>query len=145
MDVPHVNIHIENKVRDLLNHTGDGKISAEPLRVLHVAAAAGLPVAAVRRSIDRRNVEEDELAGFRQRLAHLIARAHQPALLIRPRSLHFTLKTGIHQFEIKHRDFGRVGTCRRWDHQRQRHEDEDRFHDRTGEIHDGGGKMSVAR
>ena len=109
MDVPHVNIHIENEVRDLLNHTGDGKISAELLCVLHVA---GLPVAAVRRSIDRRNVEEDELAGFRQRLSHLIACAHQPALLIRPRSLHFTLKTGVHQFEIKHRNFGRVGTCR---------------------------------
>ena len=53
MDVPHVNIHIENKVRDLLNHAGDGKISGELLRVLHVATAAGLQMAAVRRSIDR--------------------------------------------------------------------------------------------
>ena len=61
MDVPHVNIHIENKVRDLLNRTGDGKIGAELLRVLHVAAATGLQVAAARRSIDRRNVEEDDL------------------------------------------------------------------------------------
>ena len=113
MDVPHVNIHIENKVRDLLNHAGDGKISAELLCVLHVAAAAGLQMAAMRRSVDRRNVEEDELAGFRQGPAQLVACAHQPSLLVRPRPLYFALKAGVHQFEIKHRNFRRVGTRRR--------------------------------
>ena len=70
-------------------------------------------MAAVRRSIDRRNVEEDELAGFRQRPAQLIPYAHQPSLLVRPRPLHLALKAGVHQFEIKHCNFGRVGTCRR--------------------------------
>jgi hypothetical protein len=80
---------------------------------LHVAAAASLQIAAVRRSIDRGNVEQMELAGFGQFLAQLIADAHQPSLLVGPRSVHFALKAGIDQFEIEHRDLGRIGMNRR--------------------------------
>jgi hypothetical protein len=50
MCIPHVNIHIENEGRDLLNHTGDGEISTKLLCVLHVAAATGLQVTGVRRA-----------------------------------------------------------------------------------------------
>src|SRR6266851_7833191 len=74
--VPYVDIHIQNKVRNLLNHTRDGEIGTELLCVVHVAAAAGLQIAAVRRSIDRRDVEDRKLSGLRQCLAQLIAGAH---------------------------------------------------------------------
>lgn len=54
------------------------------------------------------DVEDDEIVGFRQRPTLLIACAHEPALLVRPRSVHFPLQAGVDQFEIKHRNFGRV-------------------------------------
>jgi hypothetical protein len=65
MDVAHVDIDVENEVRNLLHHAGDREIGAEPLCILHVAAAASLQIAAVRRNIDRGNVEQMELAGLR--------------------------------------------------------------------------------
>jgi hypothetical protein len=97
---------------------------------LDIAASTGLQVTAVRRSIDRCNVEEDELAGFRQRPTQLIARAHQPALLIPPRSVYFALKAGIDQFEVEHCDFGRIGACRRRGQQHQRDDETGNSHDR---------------
>src|SRR6202171_2991916 len=41
---PNINIHVQNKVRNLLNHARDGKIGTELLCVLRVAAAAGLQI-----------------------------------------------------------------------------------------------------
>lgn len=108
MCVPQVDIHIENKVRDLLNHTGDGKISTKLLRVFHVAAATGLQVTGVRCSMDRRDIENDEFSGFRQRFSELIAGVLQPPLLVRAWSIHFALQAGINQLEIKHSNFGRI-------------------------------------
>ena len=69
MGIAQVDIHIENKVRDLLNHARDGEIRTNLLCVLHVATATGLQVTAVRCSIDRRNVENGKFSGFRQRFA----------------------------------------------------------------------------
>jgi len=43
------------------------------LGVLHIAATAGLQIAAVRCNIDRRNVENGGFSGFRQPLAQLIS------------------------------------------------------------------------
>ncbi len=40
MGVPNVDIHIQNEVRNLLNHTRDREIGAELLCVAHVATAA---------------------------------------------------------------------------------------------------------
>src|SRR5258708_19566736 len=62
MCVPQVNIHIKNEGGDLFNQTGDGEIGSKLLCVLHVAAATGLQVTCVRRSIDRRDVEDDKLS-----------------------------------------------------------------------------------
>jgi hypothetical protein len=92
MRVAQVDVHIEDEVRDLLNHTCNGKISTELLRLLHVAAATGLQVAAVGCSINRCNIEDGELAGFRQCPAQLIARAHESALLVRARSVDFACR-----------------------------------------------------
>ena len=113
MGIAQVDIHIENKVRDLLNHARDGKICTNLLCVLHIAATAGLQVTAVRCSIDRRNVENGKFSGFRHRLAQLIAGVHQPPLFVRPRPIHFALQAGIDQFEVEHSDFERIGMCRR--------------------------------
>ena len=102
-------------------------------------------MAAVRRSIDRRNVEEDELAGFRQRPAQLIPCARQLSLLVRPRSLHFALKAGVHQFEIKHRSFGGSARAGAETISVNAMRTKAGFMIRTGEIHGSGGKMPVAR
>src|SRR4030088_491478 len=69
MCVPQVNIHIENEGGDLLNQTGVGEIGTKLLCVLHVAAATGLPVTGLRRSISRCYVDVDKPSGFRQRSA----------------------------------------------------------------------------
>ena len=82
MHVAQVDVHVENEVRDLLHHAGDGHIRAQLLRILHIATAAGLQIAAVRRSIHRGNVEQLELAGFRQSFAQLIADPHQAVMLV---------------------------------------------------------------
>src|SRR3979490_2345260 len=96
MGVRNVDIHIQNKVRNLLNHARDREIGPELLCVARVATAAGLQVAAVRRSINRGAVEDRKLSGFRQCLAQLIAGAHQPLLFVGPRPIHFALKAGVH-------------------------------------------------
>jgi len=106
MCVPQVDVHIENKVRDLLNHTGDGKISTKLLRVFHVAAATSLQVTGVRCSMDRRDIENDKFSGIRQRFTQLIAGFPQTPLLVRPWPIHFALQAGINQLEIKHGNFG---------------------------------------
>lgn len=104
--------NVENEVRDLLYHAGEDEIGAELLCKAHVATAAGLQIAAVRRSIDRRDVEDRKFSGFRQCLAQLIACAHQPPLFVGPRPIHLALKAGVHQFKIKHGDFGWIGARR---------------------------------
>ena len=106
MRIPQVDIHIENEGRDLLNQTGDGEIGTKLLCVLDVAAAACLQVIGVRRSIYRRDVEDDKFSGFRQRFSELIAGVLQPPLLVRAWSIHFALQAGINQLEIKHGNFG---------------------------------------
>lgn len=101
MCIPQIDIHIENEGRDLLNQTGDGEIGTKLLGVLHVAAAAGLQVAGVRRSIYRHNVEDDKFPVFRQGFAQLIGDVLQPPLFVRLRSHHFALQAGIQQFEVE--------------------------------------------
>jgi len=130
MCIPHVNIHVENEGRDLLNHTGDGEISTKLLCVLHVAAATGLQVTGVRRSIDRRDVEDDKLTGSRQCLAQLFGNVLQPPLFVRLRSIHFALQAGIEKFEVEHSDFERIGMCQRRDQQHQRDDETRNSHDR---------------
>ena len=66
-----------------------------------------------RRGIDRRNVEQLEFAGFRQSFAQLIADPHQAVMFVGPRAVDLTLKAGIEQFEIEHRDLRRIGKRRR--------------------------------
>jgi len=118
--------NVENEVRDLLYHAGEDEIGAELLCKAHVATAAGLQIAAVRRSIDRRDVDDLKLAGIRRFLAQLIACPCQPVMLVRAGSIHLALQAGIDQLEIEHCDFRRIGACLRCDHEC---EDERQFHD----------------
>ena len=112
--------------------SGNGEIGAELLRIFHVAAAAGLQVAGVRRSIDRSDVEQAEPAELGEFPAQLVAGAPQPFMLVIPRPVYLTLQAGINQFEIEYGDFRRVGMSRRQNHQRkhQRGKYETRSHDR---------------
>jgi hypothetical protein len=59
----------------------------------------------------------------------LIADAHQPTLLVGPRTVHLALQARIDQFEIEHRDLGRIGMNRRRNHQRQCGGGEQRSHE----------------
>ena len=101
MHIPQVDIHVENKRRDLLNQAGDGEIGAELLRIVHIATAAVLQVTGVRRSIDRRDIQHHVMSALRQCLAQLFSHVFQSPLLIRLRSVHRTLQAGIEQFEIE--------------------------------------------
>ena len=112
MGVTQVNIHVENKVRDLLNHTGDGKISTKLLRVFHVAAATGLQVTAVRCSMDRRDVEDDKFSGFCQGFAKLFTGIHQSPLLVCPWAIRFAFQASIDHLEVEHSNLERIGMCR---------------------------------
>ena len=110
--ITQIDIDVEDEVRDLLHHAGDVEIGTEFSRQFDITAAACLQIALMRRSIDRRDVEDRKLSGFRDCLAQLIAGAHQPPFFVGPRPIHFALKAGIHQFEIKHGDFGWIGARR---------------------------------
>jgi len=129
MRIPQVDIHIENEGRDLLNQTGDGEIGTKLLCVLDVAAAACLQVTGVRRSIYRRDVEDDEFSISRQRFAQLFGDVLQPPLFVHLRSIHFALQAGIEQFEVEHSGLKRVGMYRR-DRQHQCDDENKDSHDR---------------
>ena len=88
------------------------EIGPELLREVHVAATAGLQIAVVRRSIDGQNIEQLELAGPCQFLAQLLAGPHQALVLVPAWSINLPLQACIEQFEIKHREFGRIGKRR---------------------------------
>jgi hypothetical protein len=61
-----------------LDNAGNREVGAELLCEVHIAAAAGLKIRRMRRSIDRRNIENGEFSGFRQTLAYLLAGTDQP-------------------------------------------------------------------
>src|SRR5258705_451191 len=82
MDVTHEDGQVENQGRYLPHDTRDDEIGADPLRILDVATAAGLQIATLSRNLHRRDVEELELAGFRQLPAHLITDADQSIMLV---------------------------------------------------------------
>jgi hypothetical protein len=129
MRVAHMDAHDQNEFGDLLRHTGNIEIGPELLREAHVAAIAGLQIAVVRRSIDGQNIERLELAGLCQFLAQLLAGPHQALVLVPARSIHFPLQACIEQFEIEHREFGRIGTRRDCKRQCQQNGDEPCSHD----------------
>lgn len=101
MHVVQVDIDVEDEIGDFLNRAGDDEISTDLPRQLHFAAAAGLQIAAVRRSIDRRSIQNGELAGVGQHFPDLVACTHEPPLLIGTRTIDFALKAGIDEFEIE--------------------------------------------
>ena len=116
LHVAQIDIDVEDEVRNLLHHAGDFEIGAELLRQFHIAAAAGLQIALMRRSIDRRDVEHLELAGLAQFLAQLVADLHQPRLFIRALDVHLGLEAGVDHLEIEHRKLRRIGGMRRPPH-----------------------------
>ena len=79
----------------------------------HVTAAASLQIALMRRSIDRRDIDDLELAGLAQFLAHLIADPHQPVMFVGLRCRRISpSKAGVDHLEIEHRKLGRFGRVR---------------------------------
>jgi hypothetical protein len=56
MRVAHIDAHHQNEPGELLHHTRNVEIGPGLLREAH-SANARLPIAVVRRSIDRRNIE----------------------------------------------------------------------------------------
>jgi hypothetical protein len=78
-----------------LHYACNGEFGTELLCILHVAAAAGLQIAAMRCSIDFGNVEQTELAGLLQLPAQLIADTHQPVTLVSPRTINLPLEARI--------------------------------------------------
>jgi hypothetical protein len=84
----------------------------------------------VRRSIDRRDVEDDKLSSVRQRFAQLFGDVLQPPLFVRLWSIHLALQAGIKQFEVEHSGLERIGVCRRQDRQHQRDDETRNSHDR---------------
>src|SRR6266850_6147351 len=109
MDVTHEDGQVENQGRYLPHDTRDDEIGADPLRILDVATAAGLQIATLSRNLHRRDVEELELAGFRQLPAHLITDADQSIMLVGLRPPHLTFEARIQQFEIEDSEPRRIG------------------------------------
>src|ERR1700749_2363600 len=63
----------------------------------------------MRRSIDRRDVDDLELAGLAKFLAYEIAAPHQPIMFVSLRSIELPGKAGVDHLEIEHRKFWRLG------------------------------------
>src|SRR5215468_3428110 len=101
MRVAHEDGEVEYQGRNLPHHACDNEISPDPLRIVDVAAAAGLKVACLSRRLHRRNVEYLELAGLRQLPTHLVADKYQPIMLVGLRPPHFAFEARIHQLEIE--------------------------------------------
>ena len=77
----YIDAHDQNELRRPFAPHRSDEIGSELLREAHVAAIAGLQIAVVRRSIDRRNIEPLELAGLRQFPAQLLGHPHQALVL----------------------------------------------------------------
>ena len=60
-----MDIHVENKGRDILLDAGDGEIRSKLTCILNITAAASLQITGVHRSIDRRDIQDDKFSGVR--------------------------------------------------------------------------------
>src|SRR5262245_17339818 len=63
----------------------------------------------MRRSIDRRDVDNLELAGLGKFLAYLIADPRQAFLFVAAPAMDFAIKARVDHLEIEHRKLRRIG------------------------------------